>query len=97
MRGLVDVDVRQVPIRWRWRSADHAIDLLVTPDPVYSNGLLYTPMIAFGGAQPAYTVPRRYASAEDLREEVLLTHPVSKDNSMSTLPFKSAAVVPKQR
>lgn len=98
----VDVDVRQ---KFQFGGVgalqDHEIDLLVTPDPVYSNGLLFTPVFDY---EQVLVVPnrhilsrRRYASAEDLREEVLLTYPVSKDRlDVYTAFLSPAAVVPKQ-
>lgn len=98
----VDVDVRQ---KFQFGGVDalqdHEIDLLVTPDPVYESGLSFVPVFDY---EQVLVVPnqhvlarRRFARAEDLRKEVLLTYPVSKDRlDVYTAFLNPAAVVPKQ-
>jgi len=80
----VDVDVKQ---KFQFGGVgallDYEIDLLVTPDPFYKSGLKFTPVFDY---EQVLVVPRdhdlvgcRYAEAEDLRDQVLLTYPVATD------------------
>ena len=98
----VDVDVRQ---KFQFGGVgalhDHEIDLLVTPDPTYESGLSFVPVFDF---EQVLVVPvghmlarRRFARAEDLRDEILLTYPVSRERlDVFTAFLNPAKVVPKQ-
>ncbi len=63
--------------------ADFDIDLLITPDPVSSRGLLFTPVfeyeqvLAVPAAHPL--AEQDHVTAEQLTDEVLITYPVPLD------------------
>jgi len=80
----VDVDVKQ---KFQFGGVgallDYEIDLLVTPDPFYKSGLNFQPVFDY---EQVLVVPRdhplalhKYAKAEDLRDQVLITYPVAPD------------------
>lgn len=79
----VDVDVKQ-KFQFGGLTAllDYEIDLLVTPDPVYQPGLVFTPVFDY---EQVLVVSRRhplaqadvdYARPADLQRETLITYPV---------------------
>lgn len=80
---------------------DYEIDLLVTPDPYYKTGLVFEPVFDY---EQVLVVPTdhpftslQYATAEDLRDQVLFTYPVEKDRlDIYALFLNPAQVVPKQ-
>ena len=98
----VDVDVKQ---KFQFGGVgallDYEIDLLVTPDPFYKSGLTFKPVFDY---EQVLVVPsnhplalHKYAKAEDLRDQVLLTYPVATDRlDIYTQFLNPAAVVPKQ-
>lgn len=98
----VDVDVKQ---KFQFGGVgallDYEIDLLVTPDPFYKNGLCFEPVFDY---EQVLVVPkdhaltaRQYARAEDLRDQVLITYPVATDRlDIYTQLLNPAKVVPKQ-
>lgn len=77
----VDVDVKQ-KFQFGGMGAlyGHEIDLLVTPDPLYREGLCFEPVFDYeqvlvvGATHPLRMV--EHARAEDLRDETLITYPV---------------------
>lgn len=97
----VDVDVKQ---KFQFGGVgallDYEIDLLVTPDPFYKNGLCFNPVFDY---EQVLVVPqhhtlatREYVQAEDLRDQILLTYPVATDRlDIYTQFLNPAAVVPK--
>lgn len=77
----VDVDVKQ-QFQFGGMAAlfGHDIDLLVTPDPLFKPGLIFTPVFDY---QQVLVVPlthklaqRAYVEPEDLRDQVLISYPV---------------------
>ena len=97
----VDVDVKQ---KFQFGGVgallDYEIDLLVTPDPFYKSGLEFTPVFDY---EQILVVPenhslagRVYIEAEQLRNEVLLTYPVTPDRLDIYSQFlRPAGIVPK--
>ena len=80
----VDVDVKQ-KFQFGGLGAlyGHEIDLLVTPDPLYREGLCFEPVVDYEqvlvvGPQHALR-HARHAHADDLRDETLITYPVPID------------------
>lgn len=80
----VDVDVKQ---KFQFGGVgallDYEIDLLVTPDPFYKSGLNFQPVFDY---EQVLVVARdhplalhKYAKAEDLRDQTLITYPVAPD------------------
>lgn len=98
----VDVDVKQ-KFQFGGVSAllDYEIDLLVTPDPFYKSDLCFKPVFDY---EQVLVVPqhhtlasRKYAQAEDLRDQILLTYPVATDRlDIYTQFLNPAGVVPKR-
>lgn len=98
----VDVDVKQ---KFQFGGIGallgYEIDLLVTPDPFYKAGLKFTPVFDY---EQVLVVPhnhafarRKYLNAEDLRDQILLTYPVSPDRlDIYTLFLNPAGVIPKR-
>ncbi len=98
----VDVDVKQ---KFQFGGIGallgYEIDLLVTPDPFYKSGLKFTPVFDY---EQVLVVPldhpfakRKYLNAEDLRDQVLLTYPVSPDRlDIYTQFLNPAGVIPKR-
>lgn len=98
----VDVDVKQ---KFQFGGVgallDYEIDLLVTPDPFYKSGLCFNPVFDY---EQVLVVPKhhalttlQYAQAEDLRDQTLLTYPVSTDRlDIYTQFLNPAGVVPKR-
>ena len=98
----VDVDVKQ---KFQFGGVGallgYEIDLLVTPDPFYKAGLRFDPVFDY---EQVLVVPRdhplaarHYLSAEDLRDQVLLTYPVPADRlDIYTQLLNPAGVVPKR-
>lgn len=80
----VDVDVKQ---KFQFGGVDalltYEIDLLVTPDPVYKNGLRFEPVFNYEQvlvtAKDHPLAGRKHISPKDLCDQVLLTYPVSQD------------------
>ncbi len=80
----IDVDVKQ-KFQFGGMAAlfNHDIDILVTPDPLYKKGILFSPVFDYeqvlvvstehGLAKKPFVVP------EDLATEVLYTYPVERD------------------
>ena len=98
----VDVDVKQ---KFQFGGVgallDYEIDLLVTPDPFYKSGLCFNPVFDYEQvlvvAQHHALATSRYAQAEDLRDQILLTYPVSTDRlDIYTQFLNPAGVVPKK-
>ncbi len=97
----VDVDVKQ---KFQFGGVgallDYEIDLLVTPDPFYKSGLEFTPVFDY---EQILVVPenhslagRVYIEAEELRNEILLTYPVTPDRLDIYSQFLNpAGIVPK--
>lgn len=78
----VDVDVKQ-KFQFGGIGAllNDEIDLLVTPDPLYKTGLLFTPVFDYEqvlvvGAEHRLA-GRKYISPDELLEETLITYPVA--------------------
>ncbi|WP_444931867.1 LysR family transcriptional regulator [Microbulbifer sp. SSSA002] len=98
----VDVDVKQ-KFQFGGLGAllGYEIDLLVTPDPFYKAGLRFDPVFDY---EQVLVVPRahpmakrKYLTAEDLRDQVLLTYPVPPDRlDIYTQFLNPAGVVPKR-
>lgn len=98
----VDVDVKQ---KFQFGGVgallDYEIDLLVTPDPFYKTGLAFTPVFDY---EQVLVVAKDHALAqygfvlpEQLRDQILITYPVSADRlDIYTQFLNPAAVVPKQ-
>ncbi|WP_444896506.1 LysR family transcriptional regulator [Microbulbifer sp. SSSA005] len=96
----VDVDVKQ-KFQFGGLGAllGYEIDLLVTPDPFYKAGLRFDPVFDY---EQVLVVPRdhpmakrKYLTAEDLRDQVLLTYPVPPDRlDIYTQFLNPAGVVP---
>lgn len=80
----VDVDVRQ-KFQFGGIAAlrNHEIDLLVTPDPVQHDGLVFEPVFDYEQvllvAATHRLVGREYLNPRDLATETLITYPVPKD------------------
>jgi len=98
----VDVDVKQ-KFQFGGLGAllDFEIDLLVTPDPFYRQGLVFEAVFDY---EQVLVVPmhhslatREYAEPDDLRGETLLTYPVATDRlDVYTRFLNPAAVAPKR-
>lgn len=98
----VDVDVKQ---KFQFGGIGallgYEIDLLVTPDPFYKSGLKFTPVFDY---EQVLVVPhehpfakRKYLNASDLRDQILLTYPVSPDRlDIYTQFLNPAGVIPKR-
>ncbi|KZN48725.1 LysR family transcriptional regulator [Pseudoalteromonas luteoviolacea] len=98
----VDVDVKQ---KFQFGGVgallDYEIDLLVTPDPYFKSGLVFEPVFDY---EQVLVVPKdhkltakKFAQAEDLRDQVLFTYPVSKDRlDIYTQFLNPDQVIPKQ-
>lgn len=98
----VDVDVKQ---KFQFGGVgallDYEIDLLVTPDPYFKSGLFFEPVFDY---EQVLVVPKshdlasqKFAQAEDLRNQVLFTYPVSKDRlDIYTQFLNPEQVIPKQ-
>ena len=98
----VDVDVRQ---KFQFGGVgallNYEIDLLVTPDPFNKPGLRWEAVFDY---EQVLVVPtkhpfadRKYIKAEELREQILLTYPVSLDRlDIYTHFLNPAGVVPKR-
>jgi LysR family transcriptional regulator, regulator for metE and metH len=98
----VDVDVKQ-KFQFGGIGAlfDHEIDMLVTPDPLFLAGLSfqavfdYEQVLAVSRQHPLSKV--RYVKPDQLRNEVLITYPVSTDRLDVYSQFLGpAGVTPKQ-
>jgi LysR family transcriptional regulator for metE and metH len=98
----VDVDVKQ-KFQFGGIGAlfDHEIDVLVTPDPLFLQGLRFEPVfdyeqvLAVSRRHPLAS--RRYIKPGDLTNEVLITYPVSIDRLDIYSQFLSpAGVIPKR-
>jgi LysR family transcriptional regulator for metE and metH len=98
----VDVDVKQ---KFQFGGVgallSYEIDLLVTPDPFYKSGLCFAAVFDYEQVLVApYNHPlagRKYIKAEDLRDQVLLTYPVTPDRlDIYTQFLNPAGVVPKR-
>lgn len=98
----VDVDVRQ---RFQFGGVgallDYEIDLLVTPDPFNKEELSFTPVFDYEQilvvSEDHVLAGRNFLHAEDLRDQILITYPVSPDRLDIYTQFLSPAqVVPKQ-
>ena len=100
----VDVDVKQ-KFQFGGLTAllDYEIDLLVTPDPVYQPGLVFTPVFDY---EQVLVVSRHhplaqadYARPTDLQHETLITYPVPAERldifTQFLLPAGSAPAVHK--
>ncbi|QXL83400.1 LysR family transcriptional regulator [Comamonas sp. NLF-1-9] len=80
----VDVDVRQ---KFQFGGIEalqnHEIDLLVTPDPVQHEGLVFEPVFDYEQvllvAATHRLIGREYLRPADLASETLITYPVPKD------------------
>lgn len=97
----VDVDVKQ---KFQFGGVGallgYEIDLLVTPDPFYKEELSFEPVFDYEQVLVVSNVHRlahkNFLSAEDLREETLLTYPVSPDRlDIYTQFLNPAGVNPK--
>lgn len=98
----VDVDVKQ-KFQFGGIGAllDYEIDLLVTPDPLYKSGLCFTPVFDYEQvlvvSHKHRLANRSFIEAEALRDQVLLTYPVTTDRlDIYTQFLNPASVVPKQ-
>jgi LysR family transcriptional regulator for metE and metH len=98
----VDVDVKQ-KFQFGGMGAlfGHEIDLLVTPDPLYREGLCFEPVFDYeqvlvvGAEHPLRGVT--YAKAEDLQQETLITYPVPVERlDIYTHFLTPAGVAPKR-
>lgn len=98
----VDVDVKQ---KFQFGGVgallDYEIDLLVTPDPFYKTGLCFRPVFDYEQvlvvSNDHKLASKEHVEAEDLRDQVLLTYPVSTDRLDIYSQFLTpAGVVPKQ-
>lgn len=98
----VDVDVKQ---KFQFGGIGalfgHEIDLLVTPDPLYKEGLAfeavfdYEQVLVVGPGHPLRKAA--YAKPEQLAEETLITYPVSLDRlDIYTRFLSPAGVAPKR-
>lgn len=80
----VDVDVKQ---KFQFGGVGallaYEIDLLVTPDPFYKDGLNFVPVFDYEQvlvvANNHHLAKRKFINPKDLREQTLLTYPVSID------------------
>lgn len=98
----VDVDVKQ---KFQFGGVgallDYEIDLLVTPDPFYKSGLFFSPVFDY---EQVLVVPQDhdlaaddFAKPQNLRNQTLLTYPVSTDRlDIYTQFLNPAGVLPKQ-
>lgn len=98
----VDVDVKQ---KFQFGGVgallDYEIDLLVTPDPFYKNGLSFKPVFDY---EQVLVVAREHAFAnqpyilpDSMADQVLLTYPVETDRlDIYTQFLNPAGVVPKR-
>lgn len=98
----VDVDVKQ---KFQFGGVgallDYEIDLLVTPDPFYKEGLGFTPVFDY---EQVLVVPSTHSlvscdnvEALELRKETLLTYPVAPDRlDIFTQCLTPAGVVPRR-
>ncbi|GAB2190064.1 LysR substrate-binding domain-containing protein [Sessilibacter sp. MAH1] len=98
----VDVDVKQ---RFRFGGVgalfDYEIDLLVTPDPFFKEGLHFEPVFDYeqvlvvnNGHQLSH---KQCIQPEDLRGETLITYPVDVDRlDIFTEFLKPSGVIPKR-
>ncbi|MBK8972566.1 MAG: LysR family transcriptional regulator [Hahellaceae bacterium] len=97
----VDVDVKQKFLFGGIGALlEHEIDLLVTPDPFNKAGLKFEPVFDFEQILVLSASHRLagqfYLNAEDLRDEVLLTYPVSVDRlDIYTQFLTPAGIVPR--
>lgn len=98
----VDVDVKQ---KFQFGGVgallDYEIDLLVTPDPFYKSRLCFNPVFDYEQvlvvSDKHRLATRSYIEAEELRDQILLTYPVTIDRLDIYTQFLSpASVVPKQ-
>jgi len=98
----VDVDVKQ---KFQFGGVgallNYEIDLLVTPDPFYRTGLCFEAVFDYEQvlvvASNHVLAAKKYAQAEDLRDEVLLTYPVEENRLDIYAQFLTpAGVVPKR-
>lgn len=77
----VDVDVKQ-QFQFGGMAAlfGHDIDLLVTPDPLFKPGLVFTPVFDYQQvlvvAEDHELAARDFVEPEDLRDQVLISYPV---------------------
>lgn len=98
----VDVDVKQ---KFQFGGVgallDYEIDILVTPDPFYKEGLVFNPVFDYEQvlviAREHTLVGKPYLTPEDLREQTLITYPVATDRLDIYSQFLTpAGVVPKR-
>ncbi len=99
----VDVDVRQ---KFQFGGIGalfgYEIDLLVTPDPLYKDGLVFTPVFDYeqvlvvSNQHPLATA--KYVQPAQLAEEVLITYPVAIDRlDIYTHFLMPAGISPKRQ
>lgn len=98
----VDVDVKQ-KFQFGGLAAlqDYEIDLLVTPDPVYQSGLVFTPVFDYeqvlvvNSQHPLADLP--YVQPQQLQSETLITYPVPPERlDIFTQFFLPAGMAPAQ-
>ena len=98
----VDVDVKQ-KFQFGGLAAlqDYEIDLLVTPDPVYQSGLIFTPVFDYeqvlvvNSQHPLADLP--YVQPQQLQRETLITYPVPPERlDIFTQFFLPAGMAPAQ-
>jgi LysR family transcriptional regulator for metE and metH len=93
----------EIPVRRLAALLDYEIDLLVTPDPVYQPGLVFSPVFDY---EQVLVVSRHhplaqadYARPTDLQHETLITYPVPAERldifTQFLLPAGSAPAVHK--
>lgn len=80
----VDVDViQQFKFGGIGALFSHEVDMLVTPDPLYRKGLMYTPVFDYEQVlvvKEGHPLTRKsHARPADLADEILITYPVEKD------------------